>query len=80
MTETENIILEHLRHMRRALDDTREDVREIKVRASSLETGLAQVQVEVAQVHVKIAEQSGRIDRLADRVERIERRLDLAEV
>jgi len=54
------------------VDETREDVREIKVRVGALER-------ELAQIHVKIAEQSERIDRLTDRVERIERRLDLAE-
>jgi hypothetical protein len=73
MTEAENLVLEHLHHIRRAVDDTREDVREIKHGVESLET-------EVAQVHVKLAEHSGRIDRLVERVERIERRLDLAEV
>jgi len=54
------------------VDETREDVREIKVRVGAIER-------EGAQIHVKIAEQSERIDRLTDRVERIERRLDLAE-
>lgn len=73
MTETENIILEHLHHIRRAVDETREDARELKGRVGVLEQ-------EVAQVHVKIAEQSGRIDRLTEGVERIERRLELAEV
>lgn len=73
MAEPENnIVLEHLRHIRRMADETREDVREIKVRVGSLER-------EVAQIHVKIAEQSERIDRLTDRAERIERRLDLAD-
>ena len=72
MTEAENIVLEHLRHIGRAVDETRDDVREIKHRVGSPEA-------EVAQVQVKLAEHSGRIDRLADRVERIERRLDLAD-
>lgn len=73
MAEPENnIVLEHLRHIRRMADETREDVREIKVRVGSLER-------EVAQIHVNIAEQSERIDRLTDRAERIERRLDLAD-
>jgi predicted nucleic acid-binding Zn-ribbon protein len=55
-----------------AVDDTREDVRELKHRVGSLER-------EMSQVHVKLAEQSTRIDRLGDRVERIERRLDLTD-
>ena len=73
MTEAESLVLEHLRYIRLVIDETREDVREIKNRVGSLER-------EVAQVHVKLAEQSGRIDRLVERVERIERRLNLAEV
>jgi hypothetical protein len=65
MTEVENIVLEHLRHIRRAVDETREDVREIKLRVGTLER-------EVAQVQVKLAEHSMRIDRLVERAERIE--------
>ena len=72
MAEPENnVVLEHLRHIRRMADETREDVREIKVRVGSFER-------EVAQIHVKIVEQSERIDRLTDRADRIERRLYLA--
>jgi predicted nucleic acid-binding Zn-ribbon protein len=73
MTEAESLVLEHLRYIRLVIDETREDVREVKNRIGSLER-------EVAQIHVKLAEQSGRIDRLVERVERIERRLNLAEV
>ena len=73
MTEAESLVLEHLRYIRLVIDESREDVREVKNRVGSLER-------EVAQVHVKLAEQSGRIDRLVERVERIERRLNLAEV
>jgi hypothetical protein len=72
MTEAENLVLEHLRHIHRAVDETREDVRELKHRVGSLES-------EVAQTHVKLAEMSGRIGRLGEPVEQIERRLDLAE-
>jgi uncharacterized coiled-coil protein SlyX len=73
LAESEDIVLEHLRHIRRAVgDELREDMRELKTRVGTVER-------EVAQLHVMIAEQSTRIDRLTDRVERIERRLDLAE-
>ncbi len=73
MTETENLVLEHLRHIRGAVDGLREDMREVKQRVGALETGFA-------QVTVRLAEMSNRIDRLSDRVERIESRLELAEV
>jgi len=68
MTETDNIVLEHLRHIRGAVDAMREDVREVKHRVGSLER-------EVAHVHVKVAELSERVDRL----ERVEKRLDLTD-
>jgi predicted nucleic acid-binding Zn-ribbon protein len=72
MTETDNIVLEHLRHIRGAVDGLREDMREVKHRVGSLER-------EVAHVHVKVAELSERIDRLSDRLERVEKRLDLTD-
>ncbi len=65
MTELESIGLEHLRHIRRAVDDVRDDVREVKVRLGNLENQYASI--------------SNRLDRLEGRVERIERRLDLSE-
>jgi len=63
--KTNNLVLEHLRHIRGAVDDTREDMREVKSRLGLLEQQYAII--------------SGRLDRLTDRVERIERRLDLVE-
>jgi len=72
MAETDNIVLEHLRHIRGAVDVLRDDMREVKQRVGGLET-------EVAQVNVRLAEVSNRIDRFSNRVERIEQRLNLAE-
>jgi hypothetical protein len=70
MTEpADNLVLEHLRYMRSALDGVREDMREVKTRIGRLEVNLAQTQL-------AIAEQSVRLDRLDGR---IEKRLDLAE-
>lgn len=66
MTEVENIILEHLQHIRAAVDALREDTREVKSRLGILETQYASL--------------SNRLDRLDARVERIERRLELADV
>jgi archaellum component FlaC len=65
MTETDNIILEHLRHIRRGVDDLRDDMREVKSRLGILEHQYASL--------------SNRLDRLDLRVERIEKRLDLTE-
>ncbi len=58
-------LVDHLRHIRAAVDALREDMREVKERLGSLEANYASV--------------SGWIDRLEGRVERIEKRLDLAE-
>jgi hypothetical protein len=65
MTEAESLVLEHLRHIRRAADDLRDDMREVKGRLGILET--------------QDANMSSRLDRIDMRVERIERRLDLVE-
>ncbi len=65
MTETENLVLEHLRHIRGAVDGLRDDMREVKGRLGTLESQYANL--------------SNRMDRLDGRVERIERRLELTE-
>jgi predicted nucleic acid-binding Zn-ribbon protein len=65
MTEPDNIVLEHLRHIRGAIDNMRDDVREIKQRAGSLEN--------------QYANMSNRLDRMDFRIERIERSLDLTD-
>jgi len=69
---TDNLVLEHLRHIRGAVDALREDMRDLKTRVGRLE-------INVAQIQVALAEHSVRFDRLDARVEPIERRLDLAE-
>jgi predicted nucleic acid-binding Zn-ribbon protein len=65
MTETESIVLEHLRHIRRGVDDLRDDMVEVKSRLGILESQYASL--------------STRIDRLDQRVHRIEQRLELAD-
>ncbi|HML12516.1 MAG TPA: hypothetical protein VK456_04380 [Xanthobacteraceae bacterium] len=65
MTEVENLIVDHLRHMRSGMDGLREDMREVKTRLGILEN--------------QYASMSSRLDRLDARVERIERRLELAD-
>lgn len=66
MAETDNIVLEHLRHIRGAVDGLREDMREVKSRLGIMESQYASL--------------SNRLDRMDSRVERIEKRLELAEV
>jgi predicted nuclease with TOPRIM domain len=65
MTEVENLILDHLRHMRSGIDGLREDMREVKTRLDSL----------ISQ----FGDLSRRFERLDVRLERVERRLELIE-
>jgi predicted nucleic acid-binding Zn-ribbon protein len=65
MVEIDNIVLEHLRHIRGAIDDVRDDSRETKQRIGSLQNQCASI--------------SNRLDRMDMRIERIERRLDLTD-
>jgi predicted nuclease with TOPRIM domain len=66
MTEAESLVLEHLRHIRGAVDGLREDMREVKGRLGILENQYASL--------------SSRVDRIDGRIERIEQRLELIEV
>jgi hypothetical protein len=54
MTETENLILEHLRHIRRSVDETRLDVMDLKTRMTAVQVLLGQV----------IAQMVGQSDRM----------------
>jgi len=70
--EPENIVLEYLRRFDRRLGDfelkldrIHDDVRDLKIRMTSVEENLVGVQ--------------RRLDRLENRVERIERRLELVD-
>lgn len=78
MTEnTENLVLEHLRHIRGRVDQIGEDVTDLKHRMSSLESAMVSVKREVTQGDETDARQQVSIDRILARIERIERRLEL---
>jgi len=68
----ENLILEHLRHIRARVDQVAEDMGTMKLGLSSLES-------QVAGLHGDNAIAHQRMDRIESRLERIERRLDLYE-
>jgi len=72
MAETDSIVLEHLRHIRGAIDGLREDMREVKQRLGILENQYANLEIQYASV-------SSRLDRMDGRIERIERRLNLTD-
>ena len=68
--EANNIVLEHLRHIRRAVDKIELDLIDVKTRLSSLE----QVQ---GQMLALMGAMNQRMDRFDERLGRVERRLDL---
>jgi predicted nucleic acid-binding Zn-ribbon protein len=65
MVEPDDIILEHLLHIRSVVEDTRKDVREILEGTSGLQNQYANI--------------SNRLDRVDLRIDRIEQRLDLTD-
>jgi predicted nucleic acid-binding Zn-ribbon protein len=70
--ELDNIVLEHLRHIRSKVDTTAQDVTDIKVQ-------LAAMQQHMAGFHAVIAIHSDELNQLRQRIDRIEKRLDLAD-
>ena len=70
--ETDNLVLEHLRHIRGKVDQTASDVTDIKVQ-------LAAMQQHMAGFHAVIASHSDELNQLRQRIDRIEKRLDLAD-
>ena len=71
-TDADNLILGHLRHIRKAVDELRLDMSDVKARMTAIE-------VTMGQIVSLIATQSGRMDRIDDRLGRVERRLDFAD-
>ena len=75
MTELENIsllLLEQLKHIRKTVERTAEDVQDLKLRISSLEHS-------TAFLHVDLANVNQRLDYFSNRLERIDKRLELQE-
>jgi archaellum component FlaC len=70
MAEADNLILEHLRHMRGQLDRVENRLEDVIVRLGHLERSVADHSVQLAEINTKL-------DRLDARVARIEKRLDL---
>lgn len=63
--EPDNLVLRYLRRIDEKMDRLVDDMRDVKVRLTSVEEGLVGVQ--------------RRIDRVENRLDRVERRLDLVE-
>jgi len=65
VADVDNVELEHLRHIRWAVDGLRDDMREVKGRLAILQSQYANL--------------SNRLDRMDGRVERIGQRLSLTD-
>jgi len=71
--ETENLVLEILRKVRSSQERMEQDISDLKIRMSSVETMLGQQLIQFATLNT-------RMDRFDERLGRIERRLDLVNV
>ena len=78
MENVENIILEHLRHIRNRVDQIAEDMQDMKHRMSSLATGVVSVKRDIAAGDDTDARQQVSLDKILERILRIEKRLELA--
>ena len=74
----ESLILEHLRHIRARVDSTSDNIDDLKMRMSSLESAMVGVKREVNHGEDVDARQQVSLDKLLKRIERIESRLELA--
>jgi tetrahydromethanopterin S-methyltransferase subunit G len=72
--ETANLVLEHLRHIRGAMDSLHDDFQDLKHRMSTVERQIGHL---MASEQAHYAAVSQRLDRLETRLDRVERRLDL---
>jgi outer membrane murein-binding lipoprotein Lpp len=73
----ENLILEHLRHIRGKVDHIASDMDDLKARMSNLEASMVLAKREVNHGEDVNARQQVSLDRLAKRIDRIEDRLEL---
>jgi chromosome segregation ATPase len=75
----DNIILEHLRQIRRVVEKLESDVTDLKPRILGFETTMGHVMAQIGHLQVQIANQTGRIDRIEARLDQIEGRMDRIE-
>lgn len=78
MTESvENLVIEHLRHIRSRVDQIADDMTDLKHRKSGLETSMVLVKREVAASDENGIRLQVSLDKIVERIQRIERRLEL---
>lgn len=77
MENLENIMLKHLPHMRQRIDQTADDMREVKQRLASTEATQGTILQHTGHLASSIAQQQVSFDRMSERIEHIEKRLQL---
>ena len=80
MDNSDNIILEHLRHIRGTIDQVAGDVREVKHRLATVEATQGTILQHTGHLASSIAQQQVSFDRMSERIQQIERRLQLSSV
>ena len=74
----ENIILEHLRYVRGKIDQTADDVREVKNRLANLEATQGTTLQHIGHLSSMLAQQQVAFDKMTERIERLEECLEIA--
>ena len=77
--DIESLVLEHLRHIRTRVDQIADDMSDMKLRMSGVESAMVLVKREITHSDETAARQQVALDKLASRIERIERRLELSD-
>lgn len=73
----DNLVVEHLRHIRFSLDALNSKVRDVELRLTGVEIAVGAMRRELGGLAEADAHIHARLDRLGERMDRIERRLDL---
>jgi tRNA A-37 threonylcarbamoyl transferase component Bud32 len=71
------LMFEQMKHIRKTVERTAEDVQDLKVRMGRLESAMLSVKREVADGFESDIRQQNSIDKINERLDRIERRLEL---
>lgn len=79
MNNVDNLILEHLKAIRAAVDRLEHEMKEVKGRLTNVESTLIGGRRDVILQEENIFRQQISIDRLAERLNRVEKRLELSD-
>jgi hypothetical protein len=75
----DNLVLEHLRHIRRVVDMTQADIVDLKTRMTTVALSIGQVMSHIGNLQTQFAGQALRMDRIDERLGRVEQRLNLVD-